>query len=274
MNLYKYVTSEIAMKNIINGRIKFATLESLNDPTELLPKLYEKELLESLLDKRKHGYNNDDLIDLKRQELLFEKLSPETKVINAPKTIEVANSIVNLSVYDNLSYLKTMFNQTVELMGSRCGIFCVSSRNNSLPMWAHYANNAAGYVIEFKNLQSEFSGDGTGILNQIKKVNYKQKRSGINFKKGSYNSIFFEKDKDWEYESEQRIVTDLDSCLKLETANGAIYLKEINRDCISKVIFGWKVPQYKIDQLSKEITTINPAVKIVLATIENGRIEI
>jgi len=274
MKLYKYVSSEVAVKNIVDGRIKFATLDSLNDPTELLPKIYEDELFQSLVNKRKKGYNSDDLEDLKKQENLFRILSHETMVISAPESIERANSIVNLSIYDNLDYLKKMFNKTVELMASRCGIFCVSTRNNSLPMWAHYANNANGFVIEFRELEKEFSGDGTGILSQIKNVDYKEKRSGINFDKGSYNSLFFEKDKDWEYESEKRIVTDLDSCTKLKIANEVLYIREIDKKIVSKVIFGWKVPSQKIEQFSEDIREINPEIETVVATIKNGTIEI
>lgn len=274
MNLYKYVSSEVAVKNIVAGRIKFARLDSLNDPTELLPKIYEEELLLSLEDKRKFGYNNEDLDDLRNQERLFRKLSPETMVISAPESIEKANSIVNLPIYDNLEYLKTMFNKTVELMASRCGIFCVSTRNDSLPMWAHYANNASGFVIEFSDLKNEFSGDGTGILNEVKDVCYSEKRSGINFEKGSYNSLFFEKDKDWGYESEKRIVTDLNSCSELQIEDGVMYVKEIDKSIISRVIFGWKIPRHKVELLSKEIRTISASVETVSATIKNGTIEI
>lgn len=37
MKLYKYISSESALKNIVSGKVKFATLDQLNDPTELLP---------------------------------------------------------------------------------------------------------------------------------------------------------------------------------------------------------------------------------------------
>ena len=87
MQLYKYIASESALKSIVAGKIKFATIDSLNDPTELLPKIYESELLKSLEEKRANGYNEDDLLDLKRQESLFRKLSPETMVISAPDSI-------------------------------------------------------------------------------------------------------------------------------------------------------------------------------------------
>lgn len=268
MRLYKYITSESALKSIVAGKIKFATLESLNDPTELMPKIYENELLESLKEKRTKGYNKEDLLDLKMQELLFKKLSPETMVISAPESIEKANSIVNLSVYSNLDYLKKMFDKTVELMASRCGIFCISTRFDSLPMWVHYANNASGFVIEFTNLQDTYSGDGTGILNEIKEIDYKNKRSGINFNKGSYNSLFFEKNKDWEYESEKRIITDLNSCSELNIGDEIIYIQEISKKQISKVIFGWKVPELTIHKLSSELCEVNPNINIAISRIK------
>ncbi|MGK9369336.1 hypothetical protein ACSSWA_10560, partial [Melioribacter sp. Ez-97] len=100
MKLYKYISSETALKSIVAGNIKFATIDSLNDPTELLPKIYESELLRSLEEKRANGYTEDDLIDLQRQEALFRKLSPETMIIPAPKSIEEANRMIRLPVYD------------------------------------------------------------------------------------------------------------------------------------------------------------------------------
>jgi Protein of unknown function (DUF2971) len=274
MKLYKYISSDVALNKIVSGDIKFATLGSLNDPTELLPKIYESELIESLREKRSKGYTVDDLIDLKRQELLFDKLSPETMVIKAPVTIEKANSIVNLPVYDNLDYLKKMFTKTVELMASRCGLFCVSTRYDSLPMWAHYANNAKGYVIEFDGLQNLYLGDGTGILNEITDVRYTQRRSGINFESGSYKSLFFEKNQDWTYECEKRIVVDLASCQKVTIGDEDIYIKGIQKTIISKVIFGWKINHTAITKVVQEICNINPQVKIAIATIKDGLIEL
>ncbi|MER3472418.1 MAG: hypothetical protein C4330_14165 [Chitinophagaceae bacterium] len=274
MKLYKYISSDIALKKVVGGNIKFATLDSLNDPTELLPKIYETELIESLREKRLQGYTENDLIDLKRQELLFKKLSPETMAIEAPKTIERANSTVKLPFFDNLDNLKKKFNKTVELMSSRCGLFCVSTRYDSLPMWAHYANNAKGYVVEFDGLHDFFLGDGTGILNQITDVRYIQRRSGINFKSGSYNSLFFEKNQDWSYECEKRIVIDLDSCQKVRIGDDDIYLYQINKKMISKVIFGWKISQAAIKNTIKEVYAINPQVEVAIATIREGLIEL
>jgi len=246
----------------------------LNDPTELLPKIYESSLLKSLEEKRAKGYNESDLLDLKRQESLFRKLSPETMVISAPESIVHANSIVNLPVYNDVNYLKDMFNKTVEQMALRCGILCLSTRYDSLPMWAHYANNALGFVIEFEDLENTYPGDETGILSEIKGIKYKNKRSGVTFEKGSYNSLFFEKNKDWEYESEKRIVAALNDCVEYNAGNEVIYIQTINKKYISKVIFGWKVPESTIHRMSKEVCLINPGVNIAISGIEDGLVTI
>jgi len=141
-------------------------------------------------------------------------------------------------------------------------------------MWAHYANNALGFVIEFENLQSVYLGDETGILNEIKDIEYTNRRSGISFDRGSYNSLFFEKNKDWEYESEKRIVTDLNSCIEYSIGDEVIYIQTISKQYISKVIFGWKIPESTIHRLSKEVCSINPNVNIAISKIEDGLVEI
>ena len=272
MRLYKYISSEVALKNIVDGKIKFATISSLNDPTELLPRINEEELLRSLRAKRKYGYNEDDLLDLQKQEALFRLLSPETMVVSAPQTIERANALIGLPIYDNIDYLKKQFNQTVELISSRCGIFCLSTRDNSLPMWAHYANNANGFVIEFQNLQDYFFGDKTGILNMVRGVGYKEIRTGVSFDSGSYSSLFFEKDSDWSYEQEKRVVVELSSCKQLLFDGNLIYCKNIDKSLISRVIFGWKIPVQRMTEISDEIRRINPNIEISSAKVIDGRI--
>ena len=269
MKYYKYIAELDAANFIASGTIKFATLSSLNDPTELLPKIYEAELRDSLRIIRRQGYRKADLEDLERQEKLFKLLSPETMVIDAPKSIEDANRTIQLPVYNNFEYLKQMFRKTIDLMGSRCGIFCVSKRWDSLPMWAHYANSARGFVVEFDNLEEEFKGDETGILNRLYPVKYTQERSGVSFKRNSYNSIFFEKDVDWNYECEARVVTNLDSC----NDTGGIYTKHINPTSITKIIIGWRNSKDEVRNIRKGIAKINRKVKIEKSEIIEGKIK-
>ncbi len=274
MKVYKYISSTNALKNIASGNIKFSTIASLNDPTELLVKVIEKELISSLNRIRKNGYTAEDIIDLKRQENVFRILSPETMVISAPDTVEQANQIIKSPIYDDLDYLKNQVNKTVDLMTERCGVFSTSSRCNSLPMWAHYANNAKGFVVEFERLDNFFAGDNTGILNKLDDVVYKTKRSGVSFESGSYKSIFFEKDIDWKYENEKRVVTNLSSCEVMNIGSKSIYIKRIPKQYISSVIFGWKINQDEIKTLVSEIKKVNSNINFKVSNVDEGLIKI
>jgi hypothetical protein len=274
MKLFKYISSEDALKKIASGSIKFATLDSLNDPTELIPKLYIDEVKASLQKLRKIGYTQKDIKDLERQEVLFKLLSPETMMINAPDTIDKANQLIKLPVYDNQDYLKKQFENTIHLMASRCGIFSVTKRNNCLPMWAHYSNNAEGFVVEYVGLDEIFCSNETGILNLLDSVKYTEKRSGVTFKSGSYKSFFYEKDIDWKYEQEMRVITNLESCEKINFDNEIIYLKTFDKKHICRIIFGWKVKLIDIKRISIELKKLNPEIKFAVASVDEGKINI
>lgn len=274
MKSYKSISSATALKNITSGNIKFSTLASLNDPTELLAKIIDSDLIDSLSRIRKFGYTKEDIADLKQQEELFRILSPETMVISAPNSIDEANQLIESSIYDNLDYLRTAFEKTIEIMSERCGIFCVSSRYNSLPMWAHYSDNAKGFVIEFEGLEKLFSGDETGILNKLDKVEYKNRRSGVTFERGSYKSLFFEKDEDWGYEHEKRVITNLSICEKVNLGYEIIYTQRIPEKYIRKVIFGWKIDKNDVESISNEIHAKNPNIKFAVANVSEGMINI
>ena len=145
-----------------------------------MAKIIDNDLNESLHRIRMYGYTKEVIIDLKRREELFKILSPVTMVIPAPNSIDKANRIIRASVYDNFNYLRSEFEKTIEIMSERCGIFCISSRYNSLPMWAHYSDNAKGFVVEFEGLEKFFSGEKTDILNKLENVNYRTRKSELN----------------------------------------------------------------------------------------------
>jgi hypothetical protein len=196
------------------------------------------------------------------------------RVNNAPDTIKRANEIIKNTVYDNFDYLKNEFFKTVDLMASRCGLFCLSTRYDSLPMWAHYANNAKGYVVEFDGIQNYFVGDETGLLNQLFDVIYTDKKSGVSFERGSYKAIFLEKDNDWSYEGEKRIIVNLSSCQESRFGNDTLYTKNINKQIITRVILGWKIDQPTKKRIGQEVRAISPDINVSEATIMEGKIEL
>lgn len=275
MKLYKYISNDLdVLKNIVKGKIKFTTVEKLNDPTELIPIMDIEQIKDSLKELRKNGFTNEDLTALRQQEILLDEIAPGMRLLDAPNTIDEANAMININVYDNINYLTSMFSQTIEQMRQNCGLFCITTRSNSLPMWAHYADKARGFVVEFEGLEERFNNHDTDVLDILLPVNYQDKRTGVTFDPDSTRFMFLTKHSDWGYEQEMRIITNLKNC----NVKKNIHIMHIDPKYISKVIFGWRFgetdDQIDIDEISKELKRINPEIKCVSAKIVDGEIVI
>ncbi|MFA7056185.1 MAG: DUF2971 domain-containing protein [Candidatus Cloacimonadales bacterium] len=269
--LYKFISSnEKALTSIVAGNIKFTTIDNLNDPTDLFPRFDLHNVQQSLIRLRKDGFTNNDLVLLKQQEELFNQLAKNHNIIGAPESIQEANCIIKSSVYNNTDYLREAFEMTVSIMKEKCGLFCLTERNTCLPMWAHYAENAKGFVIEFTGLKEQFNNTTTGVLDLLLPVNYETIHKGVTFETDSYKTVFTEKNIDWGYEKEWRVATKLSNC----TEDKPNHLMKIDKKMISKVIFGWKVNPRDVKRISQEIRDLNSTVRCVVAEIRNGEIYI
>ena len=114
-----------------------------------------------------------------------------------------------------------MANVMNEIVQNHVGIFCVSKTYQSFPMWAHYADNAKGLVIEFKNLDAIFNDNETGVLNKLRKVDYyKGRRPSIKIGSSDQMEMLFSKHKDWRYEHEYRVVKVLSDCEPVKCSDG------------------------------------------------------
>ena len=71
-------------------------------------------------------------------------LSPETRVLSRPATIELANRTLALPIFDSMDFMEQKLLQTISLIRSRVGILSLTERFDSLPMWAHYGAQAKG----------------------------------------------------------------------------------------------------------------------------------
>jgi hypothetical protein len=210
--LYKFVASRSAALAIADGFLKFTRIEELNDPSELVPLMNRDAVLTSLNILRKKGYTQEQFRWLGCQESILRLLSPETRVLSRPATIAAANRTLALPVYDNLDFMERQLLATISLMRSRVGVLSLTERFDSLPMWAHYAANARGYVVCFQELDREYTGDTTGSLNALKPVRYVDDLLGLTHDPSTQDNLFFCKFQDWSYEREWRIVSALSSC--------------------------------------------------------------
>jgi hypothetical protein len=268
MKMYKFVSSAEAVMNMLCGRLKFTRVESLNDPAELLPIMDESVVRSSLDNLRKMGYKEDDLKYLSRQEALLTLLAPKMMAIAAPRTLGEANRIIRLPIYDDFDLMKRKLIETIKMIRSSVGVLSLSERYDSLPMWAHYAQNAKGFVVRFENLENEFLGDATGSLNVLRPVLYSNSISGMTFDPETQERLFFSKLSDWSYEREWRVILPLTQC----KVDKGMHLREINPECVTGVFAGWHVSDADFLLLESEITKLRSQEILVRAKLDGARV--
>ena len=270
--LYKFIAEPEHVKFLLQGSVKFTPVSELNDPSELSPVIVGDNVRKSLTRLRREGYSNQEFSDLQRQGYLLERLAPEYLRTPVPSSPEEAAEHIHLDLYDDIPRLERMMYDTAQKISSRVGIFCLSKRRDSLLMWAHYANNARGLAVEFKDLDKVFPGDRTGVLRQPIAVYYEEDGIDITFEPQSHKSLFFCKFPDWKYEQEVRIILPLDDCCQ-DGLNEPIYTYNIPSTYVARVILGWKMESEMVCRVKTYVHEMSPNVSIVQTHINRDRIE-
>lgn len=272
--LYKFISDPGAVGFLLQGTAKFTPIPELNDPSELLPNLISDEVLRSLNRLREHGYSDDDMVYLRREENLLRRLAPSYRAIDTPVTKELATALIRSPFYDSEVLLYRLLNGAAREMSSKVGLFCLTQRYESLPMWAHYAANATGLVVEFQNLEDVFPGDDTGVLHQPILVRYEREHIGVTFDPRSHESIFFSKFQDWAYEQEVRVVLPLADCRRVLVHDKTLYLFDLPPRCITRVILGWNMAPSVSETVRELVHDLNNDVKVLQACCLFGRVHV
>ncbi len=272
--LFKFVAEPTAVQSILKGAVKFTPIHELNDPSELSPTLVAEDVLSSLARLRRDGYSEQDLVHLQRQGHILRRLAPEFQAARVPRTADEATELIRSPAYDAVSTLESLLAETAREISSRVGVFCLSCRYDSLPMWAHYAANASGFVVEFRHLGQVFGGDETGVLNQPIVVRYHKERSGVTFEPRSHESLFFDKFQDWSYEQEVRVVLPLADCRRAHVGGRELYLYDIPPETVSRLIIGWNTPPEKAELVRDVAARLPATANILRACFRRGRVEL
>ncbi|WP_269934580.1 DUF2971 domain-containing protein [Serratia liquefaciens] len=229
VRFYKYVGIESAKIIIKDATLKFTNPIDFNDPFDYHPTVDAKEFNKFI--KR---INNEIGDGIKRYKTSHSQLKIHLQELRSSKFREM--------------YTKNM------------SVSCFSKSPFILPMWAHYANNHEGCVIEFEykneaKFFSEYFSLGIGDLSKILvpfDVNYSKERPRLFDEHGrtnSHNTGFYAcltKAKEWEYEQEMRVVT---------MQPQGIYPFE--RSQITGVYFGMQIDRNHKKEISRIIDSSN-----------------
>lgn len=239
MKLYKYFFPERS-EFLRTGLIRFAQPGSFNDPYEMQA-FIEPEKFERGLSK----LYKDDFDEIAK--IAFKKLSRgERRKIGFEKYREILKSeesvMANL-IHAGSEYMAPRLTETIfqPKFDQILGVLCLTEKPDNLLMWAHYANNHQGFVVEF-DVENQFFNQklhDDDFIRCLQKVNYTQNVPRTSLLDLKNLDFILTKSMDWSYEQEWRMILMLDKCsqrIKAEPLD--ICLFELPVSCVSKVIMG------------------------------------
>ncbi|HBR21501.1 MAG TPA: DUF2971 domain-containing protein [Nitrospiraceae bacterium] len=150
---------------------------------------------------------------------------------------------------------------------SQLPTLCFSNLPDVVPMWAHYARESTGFVIELdEELLVKYYPDA-----RIEDVNYSKSPTIIDadevkraytttkprhtywLQSSAFKAAYFTKSKYWSYESERRFVVGLN---KIRKKNGRMIL-QIPVDCVTAIIAGPRIDTKLEKQIQNFCKKIN-----------------
>lgn len=251
MRLYKYISAERWKGILKDNLIRFTQPSSFNDPFELQP-FYEltkdKETLAKSAVEEIHrpdffnpyidqAYNQlplevQNLVSLESliafMPLLFSNTEAEALM---PEVLAGLTSAIRSGMYQGFD--------------NAIGILSLTTDPKNLLMWAHYAQNHQGLVIEFDGSHSflnvrRYPDDEFGYLREVR---YRKERPKIVITElEDLAPILLTKSEDWSYEAEWRVLRQLTGMSDVKDNNGEkIYLFNLPPSCIKRVILGCRM---------------------------------
>ena len=168
----------------------------------------------------------------------------------------------------------TFFYQSLkdEIAGSLASCFTITPTN--IPMWAHYAEECSGFVLEFDTERIKAAVENLGIHFVLNKVTYRdgydeglagtlghacatgKGRHEAMARNLVWETAYFTKKTSWEYENEQRLLVPRTVTKSINIGQKEIYILPIPFHAVTSIIAGPKM------DISSQITLEDHARKI------------
>lgn len=127
---------------------------------------------------------------------------------------------------------------------AKFGILCLSESADSLLMWAHYAGNHRGFVVQFDETHPFFSAvEFEGQTLSLTKVEYSAERPVLSYSTINSPHLYYRKSVEWAYERERRLIKPLLAASEVIAHDEfPRCLYEVPSDAIKGVILGYAMP--------------------------------
>ena len=257
MRVYKYASPYLWDRILKAKQIRFTQPEVFNDPFEMQPfyeslaedpeiqnNLSEAQLENTLKDLFQQQYPNlpAEIQSLVPREFLrfYARMATPAALDHAPELLDGFTGAIRSGLYKG-------FNENI-------GVLALTEKADNLLMWAHYAQNHKGFVIEFDHDHKYFNQQlhPSDEFRHIRKVVYSDKRPNVRISTfEDAADIFLTKSTEWTYEQEWRIMRPLQDAAEVIQLDGdAIHLFSFPPDCVTGIVFGCRM----LADVKKEMT--------------------
>ncbi|SDL65039.1 Protein of unknown function [Chryseobacterium taihuense] len=249
--LYKYRDwgNNYHKKIIIENQIFLSSQDGFNDPFDAtIPFRYdESQLTPENIFKKLYESGKEFMPHLTDAELIDECYKQQ-----------------HSGIFENGTYWKNYYNEYVENVNKNFGILSLTTKNDNLLMWSHYANCHRGFCIGFNSIKLF-----NLILGSLGPVVYSDEMPNVPlFDKSGIEGItrlLNTKSLDWAYEEEYRII-------KSFAANMAFTFED--ETIVENVVLGLKMPDKCKEEVISLLRSKFPQTKIYEATKDLERFKL
>ena len=298
MKIFKYLSSE-RIDVLKNAHIGFTPPGAFNDPFESFP--YFKAIapkwdMDRFIEQK--GWDQRKIEDMLEEswEAQLQKY-PNLKIpfssVKGLMTAMLEQARPNLTDHfkqfmtvDGETYRELAIDTLLNAMNREIGILCLTEKRDNLLMWAHYASNHSGFVVQFDTESSYFDQrkKTDEIRGHLRKVRYAKKQPELVLMDRNLSQeqtidrwvddIFFVKSKHWEYEQEWRMAMTLRDCQRvIQRGSHKIHLFPFPKDSVRALILGCKISKEDKDFIIKivEQDADYSHVEIIQAKIDDKK---
>lgn len=251
--LFKYLSAERVGNVLEGGTVRFTPLLDTNDTFEVrstFEKLAGPKMLAILAEQMDKILSEDSVRKLVADSLKKNGLgwlSPDMAIKIAERHYDgnlkgllrlQVRHVVDRMLVPHLNDPENAKKILEELWrDSLC--FSLSERMDSPPMWAHYADNNAGFVVAFDTEHAWFRQRKSGKETRLQKVAYFDGK--LKEPLENPQAAFISKTTDWAYEREWRLyINNGEADLIVGSAEAPIQLLEFPPEAVDRVILGAK----------------------------------
>lgn len=297
MPIYKYLTQEGTKRFLSTWAMRITPPDQFNDPFEMRPPVdnmtydeyskfafdaareeFPKKLAEDFTKSNLRIPPDHPLCGMFTMYLLDElTASAESAFVksfppqmNMPQMLPALRQQFKQGVEQMFAimpmFAKSAQNALRETMRQHAGVLCVSRNGNQPLMWAHYADEHRGAVIEFNEGASCFNRRRTeeDDFGYFRPVTYTSNRPKVRLTEENGDHLFqvlaLTKAVEWEYEEESRLLWPLSHADRV--VSGSIHLLSIPPEAVISITFGCRASAEFIEDVQALLRAGNNASHI------------